>query len=261
MNDPIKILIIEDEPLAAVQLAALFESLRPDANILAVCDTIESAVKWIEQNPSPDLAFFDIHLGDGLSFDIFQKTNFNAPVIFTTAYDQYTLQAFKVNSIDYLLKPLDREELKKALAKFEQHKMHSPSQLTAHQIQELIQSVSQKSYKKRFLVKVGNHLKAINTNEILYFYSFQKGTFAKCIDGKDYLLDNSLDLVEQIIDPEQFFRINRKYIIQIDAITDVAIYSNSRLKLKVKHAIDNDFLVARERVKAFKVWLEGDNNI
>ena len=261
MIGKLNILIVEDEPLAAAQLAALLAGIRSNAKILAVCDTIESAVKWIENNDLPDLAFFDIHLGDGLSFDIFSKTNFSAPVIFTTAYDQYTLQAFKVNSIDYLLKPLDGEELKNALDKFEQRKMGHPSQLSSQQMQELIQSVGQKSYKKRFLVKVGNHLKAINTNEVLYFYSFQKGTFLKSIDGKDYLLDYSLEVVEQFIDPEQFFRINRKYIVHIDAITDVSIYSNSRLNLKVKHAIENDFLVARERVKLFKGWLEGEDPI
>lgn len=260
MNPRLNILIIEDEPLAAAQLAALLAGIRPEAKILAVCDTIASSVTWIENNNLPDLAFVDIHLGDGLSFDIFKKTNFNAPVIFTTAYDQYTLQAFKVNSIDYLLKPLDSLELKNALEKFEEQKMGQHASFSSQQMQALIQSVSQKNYKKRFLVKVGNHLKAINTSEILFFYSYQKGTFLKSSDGKDYLLDNSLEVVEQCIDPDQFFRINRKYIVCLDAINDVSIYSNSRLKLKVKHGTDNDFLVARERVKAFKNWLEGEND-
>ena len=258
MSAKLDILIIEDEPLAAAQLAALIAGIKPYAKIMAVCDTIESAVKWIETNERPDLAFFDIHLGDGLSFDIFKQTKFNVPVIFTTAYDQYTLQAFKVNSIDYLLKPLDKTELQNALDKFEQHKMEHPSQLSLKQMDELIKSISQKNYKKRFLVKIGNHLKAINTNEIMFFYSFQKGTFLKSVDNKDYLLDNSLEIVEQSLDPELFFRINRKYIIHIDSITDVSIYSNSRLKLKVKNTTENDFLVARERVKAFKNWLEDE---
>jgi DNA-binding LytR/AlgR family response regulator len=252
-----RVLIVEDEPLAAAQLAALLVQLKPKAEIASVCDTIESTLKWFGQNPQPDLAFFDIQLGDGLSFEIFKKAEINIPVIFTTAYDQYALQAFKVNSIDYLLKPIVKEELAGSLDKFDQLHSKSTNHISPDMIQNLINSVGKKEYKKRFLVKIGTHLRAVNSDEIQYFYSFQKGTFLKATDGRNYLLDQTLEVIEQLIDPEHFFRINRKYLVAINSITDVNVYSNSRLKIKVKNQEEDDFLVAREKVKAFKDWLEG----
>lgn len=252
-----KILIVEDEPLAAAQLAALIAGIQPDAQILAVCDTVESTINWIESNALPDLAFFDIHLGDGLSFEIFKRTKFNVPVIFTTAYDKYTLQAFKVNSIDYLLKPIDKAELQQAITKFTQTTGSNASSFSGEQVQGLIQSILQKEYRKRFLVKIGTHLKAVLTSDVSFFYSFQKGTYLKTFEDKNYLLDQPLETIEELIDPEHFFRINRKYIVALNSITDVSVYSNSRLKLKVKGAEEDDFFVAREKVKSFKNWLEG----
>ena len=252
-----KILIVEDEPLAAAQLAANISALRPNAQILSVCDTVRSVVEWLQNNPAPDLAFFDIQLGDGLSFEIFEQTEFPAPIIFTTAYDEYAIKAFKVNSIDYLLKPIERSELEKALLKFEKLSHPVASSLSPHVLSEIVDSLKKKDYKERFLVKVGTHLRVIETREILYFYSFEKGTYAKLTEGRDYLLDQTLELLETMIDPGQFFRINRKYLIALKAITDVLTYSNSRLKLKVQQANDDDFLVAREKVKDFKQWLEG----
>lgn len=253
-----KILIIEDEPLAAAQLAAHIAAIKPNAVILAVCDTVKSAVEWLKNNEAPDLAFFDIQLGDGLSFEIFQKTEFTKPVIFTTAYDNYAIQAFKVNSIDYLLKPIDRTELQKAIKKFDQLKQPVTSQLTPEVLTQVVSSLHKKQYKERFLVKIGTHLRIIETSDIQYFYSFEKGTYAKTSDGKDYLLEQSLELIEGLIDPDSFFRINRKYLIALKSINNVVTYSNSRLKLKVNHANDDDLLVAREKVKAFKIWLEGN---
>ena len=251
-----RILIVEDEPLAAAQLAAHISALRPGAEILSVCDTVKAAVSWLEKNRAPDLAFFDIQLGDGLSFEIFDKVTFTSPVIFTTAYDNYAIRAFKVNSIDYLLKPIEREELQKALTKFD-HANNSGG-LNPELLAELIASHRKKTHKERFLVKVGNHLKLIETKDILYFYSFQKGTFAKTNEHKDYLLDESLEMIENMVDPELFFRINRKYLVRLTSIRDVVSYSNSRLKLKLsKSNEDDDFLVAREKVKSFKMWLEG----
>ena len=252
-----KILIVEDEPLAAAQLAAHIAALRPQAQILAVCDTVRSVVEWVQNNEMPDLAFFDIQLGDGVSFDIFEKIEFTVPVIFTTAYNDYAIRAFKVNSIDYLLKPINRKELEKALDKFEQFSKPATTSISHNLLAEIYTSIKKQEFKERFLVKVGAHLRVIETTEILYFYSFEKGTYAKLNDGKDYLLDQSLELVEGMIDPSQFFRINRKYLVALKSITDVVAYSNSRLKLKVKHPNDDDFLVARERVKDFKNWLEG----
>lgn len=254
-----KILLIEDEPLAAAQLAAHISALRPQAQILAVCDTVKSAVDWLQNNEAPELAFFDIQLGDGLSFEIFEQVKFTQPVIFTTAFNQYAIQAFKVNSVDYLLKPIDRNDLEKALQKFESLAQPRSSNITPELLHEVVVSLKKKSFKERFLVKVGTHLRVIETNDIKYFYSFEKGTYAKLSDGKDYLLDQSLELVEGLIDPTQFFRINRKYLVALKSISDVVAYSNSRLKLKVQQANDDDFLVAREKVKDFKSWLEGED--
>ena len=253
-----KILIVEDEPLAAAQLVAHISALKPDSQILAVCDTIKSTVDWLQKNEAPDLAFFDIQLGDGLSFEIFEQIEFKQPVIFITAFDQYAIQAFKVNSIDYLLKPIDRAELKKALVKFENINQLKTSNVTPQILEEIISSLKKRSFKERFLVKVGTHLKVVDTKDILYFYSFQKGTYVKLADGKDYLLDFSLDFVNEMIDPSVFFRINRKYLVALKSINDVISYSNSRFKLKVRNQNEDDFLVAREKVKAFKDWLEGD---
>jgi DNA-binding LytR/AlgR family response regulator len=252
-----KILLVEDEPLAAAQLAAHISALQPNAQIMAVCDTVKATVEWLQNNEAPELAFFDIQLGDGLSFEIFEQIKFTQPVIFTTAFDQYAIQAFKVNSIDYLLKPIDRADLEKALIKFEQLALPKTSNITPAVLHEIVSTLKTKNYKERFLVKVGTHLRVIETNDVQYFYSFDKGTYAKLSDGKDYLLDQSLELVEAMIDPNVFFRINRKYLVALKSINDVVAYSNSRLKLKVKQANNDDFLVAREKVKDFKSWLEG----
>lgn len=252
-----KILIVEDEPLAAAQLAAQIAAIRPKAQILAVCDTVQSAVNWINNNPQPVLAFFDIQLGDGLSFEIFEKVDFKQPVIFTTAFNQYAIQAFKVNSIDYLLKPINKTELERALLKFDNLAQAKTSGISSSALEEIISSLKKKNYKERFLVKVGTHLRVAETTDILYFYSFQKGTYLKLNDGKDYLLDQTLEQVEQLVDPADFFRINRKFLVSLKSIKDVIAFSNSRLKLKVIHPIDDDFLVAREKVKSFKEWLEG----
>lgn len=253
-----RILIVEDEPLAAAQLAAHIAALKPDAKIMAVCDTVKMAIRWLENNEAPDLAFFDIHLGDGLSFEIFENSDFSGPVIFITAFDQYAIQAFKVNSIDYLLKPVERDELKKALIKFENQNRPSTSVVSQQTINEIISTIKQKNFKERFLVKVGTRLKVIKTEDILYFYSFQKGTFTKLTDGKDYMLDTSLEQVESAVNPAHFFRINRKYLVALPAINDVVAYSNSRFKLKIRNNNEDDFLVAREKVKEFKRWLEGE---
>jgi DNA-binding LytR/AlgR family response regulator len=253
-----RILIVEDEPLAVAQLSGLILSLRPNIDIAGVCDTVKSTVRWVEENGLPDLAFFDIQLGDGLSFGIFEKSTFTCPVIFTTAFDEYAIQAFKVNSIDYLLKPLQRNEMERALIKFEQQNANSGIVFKPEMIEMLKKSINSNQYKKRFLIKIGNRLKAVNTSDILYFYSLEKATFAKTLDGKDYLIDQSLECIEQLVNPTDYFRINRKYLIGLDAINDVYAYNNSRLKLKVKNAYSDDFLVAREKVKIFKCWFEGE---
>ena len=259
MSNKIEILIVEDEPLGAAQLAANIASLKPAATIVEVCDTVKSAVKWISENDPPNLAFFDIQLGDGLSFEIFEQVELACPVVFVTAYDQYAIQAFKVNSIDYLLKPIDKSELEQAFQKFDRLMLPNPSNVTPKIVEEIVSTLRRKKYKERFLVKVGSHLRIVETQHVLYFYSFQKGTYVKLNDGKDYLLDYTLEAVEEMIDPSLFFRINRKYMVALKCIQDVIAYSNSRLKLKVLYPLDDDFLVAREKVKDFKSWIEGEN--
>jgi DNA-binding LytR/AlgR family response regulator len=254
-----KILIVEDEPLAAVQLAAFIAEIIPEAKILAVCDTIEGTLKWLSENEMPDLAFFDVQLGDGICFEIFKRVELQIPVIFTTAYDQYAIQAFKVNSIDYLLKPIDKAELTTATQKFNLLHGTTSTHITPQLIQNLISSIGKPEYKKRFLVKIGTHLRAIDTDDIDYFYSYQKGTFLKSNDGRNYLLDQTLETIEQLVDPSNFFRIDRKYLVALNSIIDVISYSNSRFKLKVKNQEEDDFLVAREKAKQFKEWLEGKN--
>ena len=254
-----RILIVEDEPLAAVQLAAQISALRPKAQIAGVCDTVKSTVNWLQNNETPDLAFFDIHLGDGLSFEIFEQIEFSNPIIFITAFDQYAIDAFKVNSIDYLLKPIERNNLENALNKFDNLTRTEPSNITPKVLEGIVKSIQNKKFKERFLVKIGTHLRVIETKNILYFYSFQKGTYAKLADGKDYLLDYSLEILDDIVDPKLFFRINRKYTISLKSINDVIAYSNSRLKLKIESSVDDNFLVAREKVKVFKSWLEGES--
>ncbi|TKG95461.1 response regulator transcription factor [Puteibacter caeruleilacunae] len=253
-----RILIIEDEPLAVEKLVTTIKAINPEVEITAICDTIKSAVAWIKQHPAPDLAFFDIHLGDGMSFEIFDQVDFSTPVIFTTAYNQYAIQAFKVNSIDYLLKPVGEDELRQALDKFEKQTSSNGLNVDTALIQKLTRSLGQTNYKKRFIAKVGAHLKRVEASDIVCAYSFQKGTFLKTTDGKDYLIDYSLEYLVEVLDPELFFRINRKYIIALNEIKDVITYSNSRLKLKLTQSIDEDILVAREKVKEFKRWLEGE---
>ncbi|MBK6283434.1 MAG: response regulator transcription factor [Draconibacterium sp.] len=200
-------------------------------------------------------------MGDGLSFEIFELVEFKQPVIFITAFNQYAIQAFKVNSIDYLLKPIDKTDLERALTKFENLTQPKISGITPLALEDIISSLKIKTYKERFLVKVGTHIRVAETRGILYFYSFQKGTYIKLNDGKDYLLDQTLEQIELQVDPSVFFRINRKYLVSLKSITDVISYSNSRLKLKILYPVDDDFLVAREKVNQFKSWLEGEKGV
>lgn len=249
------ILIVEDEQPAAKHLRNLIWEYRPQYNILDAIDSVENAVKWLRVNAAPDLIFLDIQLADGLSFDIFNQVSLQSPVIFTTAYDQYTLKAFKLNSVDYLLKPIDPEELGHALAKFDQFfgkKMNYDLQT----IQQMIQNISQPQYKERFLVKVGQQMNYITVVDIQYFYSEDGMAYAKTADNKRYLVDYTLEQLEEILDPSEFFRINRKVITHIQAIQKIAPYFNSRLKLEIEPKAGFDVVVSRERVNAFKEWLD-----
>lgn len=250
-----RILIIEDEIPASKRLSKLILSERPDFQIIEILDSVETAVDWFNNSPTPDLIFMDIQLADGLSFDIFSQANIPAPVIFTTAYDQYTLKAFKVNSIDYLLKPINPEELHNALQKFETL-FEKPQPYDTSVFEKLLKSVSEKSYKERFLVKIGQNLTYVTVDEVSYFYSEDGSVFAQNCNGKKYIIDYSLDQLENILNPDFFFRINRKFIVQLPSIQKISTWFNSRLKLELKPKPEGDIIVSRERVSVFKNWLD-----
>lgn len=250
-----KILIIEDEQPAAKRLAQLIDNSIPSAEVIDVIDSVESAVKWLKKFPAPNLIFLDIQLADGLSFDIFKQVEVKSPIIFTTAYDQYTLKAFKVNSVDYLLKPIDPQEFRESIEKykefFQQQKGYDDTAL-----KDLLTSLQQKEYKERFLVKTGQQLSYLITKEVAYFFSEDGLVQARHQSGKKHFVDYSLDQLEGVLNPKKFFRISRKLIVKIDAIAKINIWFNSRLKLDLRPKINFDVIVSRERVGDFKRWLD-----
>ena len=251
-----KILIIEDEPQAAQRLEALVLSLLDDVTILGKLDSIKKAVDWFKKNEAlPDVVLMDIQLADGISFQIFDQCEVKSPIIFTTAYDEYALRAFKVNSIDYILKPVDKEELNAALKKVTA-RTRSETDI-AQLLRNVGETVKQltKNYKSRFMIKVGEHLKAIQVNHIWFFHSHDKVTFCTTDENRSFILDYSVEQLETLINPDRYFRINRKYLVSADSIQDIISFSNSRLRLVLKGSSDKDVIVARERVQEFKDWL------
>lgn len=252
-----KVVIVEDEPPAAKRLCKMLNSLEPNIDVVEILDSIESAVSFFQSNPAVDLILMDIQLGDGISFEIFAQAKISAPVIFTTAYDEYSIQAFKVNSIDYLLKPIENEELEVALAQFKTYTtQHKDVQALA--IDDLMLSLKQKKFKERFLIKKGKALCIVYTSDISYFHSDDGYAHITTTDGTIHIIDHTMDQLESITDPEQFYRINRKLIINLKSIASVHDYFNSRLKLKLQPAAKFDVIVARERVRKFKLWLDAE---
>ncbi|SMO67965.1 LytR/AlgR family response regulator transcription factor [Gracilimonas mengyeensis] len=249
------ILIIEDEAPAAKHIKRLIGKIKPEAMVLGPIESIGKAVEWFQSNSKPDLVLCDIQLADGLSFKIFDQVSVEAPLIFITAYDQFAIRAFKLNSIDYLLKPVDPEELKHAMQQVEKRQASS---ISAETIQALLQS-TQKKYKSRFMVKLGEVIKSIKTEEVLYIYSQDKATYLHTVAKKNYIVDYALSDLEEVLNPRKFFRLNRQYIASIEAIQDVLIYSNSRLKITLAQCDDDSILVSRNRVDDFKRWM--DDNI
>lgn len=250
------ILIIEDEPQAAKRIETLVHELLPNARVLDKIDSVKKSVQWFKNNPTPDLALMDIQLADGTSFQIFEQCEVKCPVIFTTAYDEYALKAFKVNSIDYILKPVDKNDLQAALRKLETltNSVEGTRKLL-NSIGEVVQKLSKK-HKERFVIKVGEHLRTIEVKDILYFHSQDKTTFCCTVDNRNHILDFTLEQLEDMIDPLAYFRVNRKYFVRAEAIQDIISYTNSRLRLVLKNSTDNDVIVARERVQEFKQWLD-----
>ena len=250
-----RVLIIEDEPQAAARLTSLVQELQPSWSIVATLDSVKRSVAWLKQNAC-DLILMDIQLADGLGFEVFDQVEVKTPVIFTTAYNEYALKAFKVNSIDYLLKPIDKDELVMALKKYSSLTGKLPVQDKMIESIGLAMQMLTKKYKERFVIKVGEHLKSIEVGEILFFFSLEKTTFAQTADGRKHILDFTLDQLDGLLDLDRFFRINRKYMVSVHAIKDMITYTNSRLKLILKTSDDDDVIVARERVQDFKNWLD-----
>jgi DNA-binding LytR/AlgR family response regulator len=248
------LLIIEDEKPAAKQLLRLLERELDSFTVSGPLATISESKAWLANNPAPDLIFLDIHLADGPSFEIFRDQQaLSAPIIFCTAYNQYALEAFKLNSLDYLLKPVEPEELHRALKKFEAQKP-APN-LSQSLLLELLEK-PRNAFKKRFVIKVGDKLQPIETEQIHFFFSESKATFLQHENGRQYPLEQSLDKLEPVLNPKQFFRISRKYLVSYAAIDEVRSYSSSRLKLTLKNCPDTDVLVSRDRTGDFKRWLD-----
>ena len=250
-----RVIIIEDEKPSARRLKRMIEEQQLQVEVML--HSVEESLEWFQNNPHPDLIFLDIQLSDGLSFEIFETIDIKSAIIFTTAYDEYALQAFKLNSIDYLLKPIDSDDLKKAV---EQYTSRAPQPqnvtLDFDSIKKLLVNPVEREFKKRFSVKVGQHLKLIHVDDIECIYSENKGTYAHTIEGRNYLLDMTLDQLEDELAPHLFFRISRKFYVNINAIRDMISYTNSRLQIKLNSFNEQEVIVARERVKAFKTWLE-----
>lgn len=250
-----KVIIIEDEKPAARRLNRLL--LDQGIEVQTMLHSVAEAVAWFSNHDHPDLILLDIQLSDGLSFDIFEKIKINSAIIFTTAFDDYTLKAFKLNSIDYLLKPIDEDELGQAIQKFQQNNFkHREVHFDIQQIKKLLTHPLDKNYKSRFTVKVGQHLKMFHVSEIECFYSDNKATYLHTNSNRNYLIETTIEQLEDQLDPMKFFRVNRKFTINIESIADIISYSNSRLQIKLKCFSLFEIIVSRERVKDFKLWLE-----
>ncbi|QTD37817.1 response regulator transcription factor [Polaribacter batillariae] len=249
------VLIIEDEKPAARRLNRMLVAL--GIKVQQMLHSVEESLNWLQNNEHPDLIFLDIQLSDGLSFEIFEEIEVKSAIIFTTAYDEYALKAFKLNSIDYLLKPLDEDELKIAVDKFKSNRpTKTEVQVNLDDIRKLLINPVDRKFKKRISIKVGQHIKIISIDQVDCFYSENKATYIYTSENRSYLLDHSLEHWQEQLDPEQFFRVNRTFIVHINAIKDIIAYSNSRLKLILNSYNKNEIIVSRERVKDFKNWID-----
>lgn len=249
----IRVLIIEDEKPAADYLEYQLKQIDPEIEVKASLATVRESVEWLSVNKA-DLVFMDIHLADGNCFSIFDQVEVKTPVIFTTAYDQYAIKAFKVNSIDYLLKPIMEDDLRKSLEKFRQLRSSTPGDFTG--ISELISTIARRpDFQQRFMVYAGEKIRSVKANEIAYFYIAEKDVFLCTFDGRNYGMDYSLDKIEGLVDPDVFFRINRKFIINIDSVETMYQLSGSRIKTVLKPSSPEEAIVSFHRISAFKKWL------
>lgn len=251
-----KIFIVEDEDLAVKKLVKTLADVDSSAQVVATAESIQQAVDWLQTNPAPDLILMDIELADGQSFEIFNLTEVKSPVIFTTSYDEYALKAFKVNSVDYLLKPIQKEELQAAIEKFYKTRNLSPHNMSMeHLVKELQQKLQPREYRKRFLVKNGQKLVSIDVQNIAYYFSDGRLNFFKTTDNKKFIVDYTMDELEEMLDPNRYFRISRSFFVSIESIEKMDDYFGNRLVLQLKPMVDKEALVSREKVTDFKKWL------
>jgi len=247
------VLIVENEKPAIAGLSGLLKKIDSTVNIVGTTESVESTINWFQHNPTPELVFMDIQLDDGLCFEVFETIKPDIPVIFTTAYDEYMLSAFKVNSVDYLLKPIEESPLRNAIEKFKS--IHYQKSISNDLLTQLFKEKT--GYKSRFLIKAGEHYRSIQTSEISCFYILERATFIKTFSDKEYSVDYSLDYLQKMIDPDKFFRINRNCIVNINAVSDILRYSSSRLKIKINGEKPiYDLIVSKDKVSEFKKWID-----
>jgi DNA-binding LytR/AlgR family response regulator len=251
------ILIIEDEQATARHTKKMLEEIDPDVNVLGILDSIESSVKWFRSHNEPDLILLDIHLADGLSFEIFKEVEIACPVIFATAYDQYAIQAFRVNSVDYLLKPISKEALNEGLKKY--RKVNQPTSAPAIDYLKLAEMLSKPGTEllKRIMIRYGETIKAIDIKDIAYFHSEEKIVFLHTFDNKNYPVDFSLEELQSKLDATRWFRINRQFIISFESIEKMTAYSKSRIKIILRPPCETESISSTERSGDFKLWLSG----
>lgn len=246
------IVIVEDEKPNADRLKRLIRNIRPDAEVVAVLESISDCLAWFLENPQPDVVMMDVRLSDGLSFEIFDQVQLECPIIFTTAYDEYAVRAFKYNSIDYLLKPVEQEELLDAIEKLESY----PQGDTNKAVEGLLNFIHPKEYRSRFLLPYRDGYKSLLVSEVAYFYSEQKMTRAKLHSGAEEVVPQTLEELEQQLNPKFFFRANRQFIIHIDAIQHLHNYFNGKLKVEIKGNPEVEIVVSREKAQLVKSWLD-----
>lgn len=252
------VLILEDEAAAARHMQQLFRKGFPELHVVAILESVRSATGWLQSNPAPDLVFSDIQLADGNCFELFKNTILTAPVIFTTAYDEYMQQAFRLHSIDYLLKPIDEQELKAAVEKHSRIRQHFQQPLSEKLLHILGESIPlPANYKSRFLVKTGERLSTIPVEEVAFLRADDRIVFLHNQTAHKFILDDSLDDLERVLDPSQFFRLNRKYIVPITSIESIRLHFNGRLHIRLKNWDDPGIFVSREKAKSFRLWLNG----
>lgn len=251
-----KVVIIEDEYLAAERLQNIIKNYDENIQVVAILESIEEATAWLQTKPMPDLLFVDIHLSDGHSFEIFKKVQVNKPIIFTTAFDNYALDAFQLFSIDYILKPITEEALAKAFHKFKTLSA-TPLPTNYHLLSDQVKENFATKYKNRFLAKVGQRSFFLHTSEVAYFFADNKMVYLVDNEGNRFIINFTLEKLEPLLDPHDFFRVNRKVIIQAKAIEQIKPYFNNRLKLILKNIkVDEDIIISRERIADFKLWAD-----